>query len=251
MDKHQYTLSNRPPKELLRPLSPDRPDVTESAYTVDTGYFQLELDILALNQDATVESLQVAPLLFKLGLSNNVDLQLGFSPYSLTRTRSERGEVVEEQAVTPDLTLRLKVNLWGNDDGPTAFALLPFITVPTQNTGSVEGGLILPFAAELTEGWSLGSSTTVAFFANAADSGYHTEFVNTLVLSHELTAELGGFVEFVSVLSTEQGSSWVASGNAGLTYALTPDLLVDIGIRLGLTSAAEDQNVFLGMTLRF
>jgi hypothetical protein len=253
-DKSQYTMSNRPPRELLRPLSPDRPDVTESPYTVDTGYYQVELDALGFKQDAgqeQVESLRVAPMLLKLGLSNNVDFQVGFNPYNFTRTTLENGTIKEERSVVPDLTFRVKINLFGNDSGSTAFALLPFITVPIHGSGRVEGGVVFPFATEIGGGWSLGSSASVNFFGNKADDGYHTEFLNTLVLGHDITDELGGFVEFVSVLSTEQSSSWVATGNVGLTYALTPDLLLDASIRLGLTPAAEDKNISLGMTVRF
>ncbi len=253
-DKSQYTMSNRPPRELLRPLSPDRPDVTESPYTVDTGYFQVEMDALGFTQDAgqeQVESLRVAPLILKLGLSNNVDFQVGFNPYSFTRTTLENGTITEEQSAVPDLTFRVKINLSGNDSGSTAFALLPFLTIPTRGPGKVEGGIIFPFTTELGGGWGLGSSATVGLFGNKADDSYHTEVVNTLVLDHDITAELGGFVEFVSVLSTEQNSSWIATGNAGLTYALTPDLLLDASIRLGLTPAAEDKNISLGMTVRF
>ncbi len=42
-DKSQYSLFNPTPRELWRPLSADRPDFTESPYTVDASAVQLEM----------------------------------------------------------------------------------------------------------------------------------------------------------------------------------------------------------------
>ncbi len=43
-DKSGYNLFNPVPENLMRELSPDRPDETESPYTVDAGHYQLEMD---------------------------------------------------------------------------------------------------------------------------------------------------------------------------------------------------------------
>ena len=58
-----------------------------------------------------------------------------------------------------DLTLRLKMNFWGNDAGDTAFALMPFVTLPTHgrefgDQRHVTGGLIAPLAFTLPGEWS-------------------------------------------------------------------------------------------------
>src|SRR5437764_1052507 len=38
-DKSSYTLFNPTPLNLMRDLNPDRPDVTESPFTVDAGHY--------------------------------------------------------------------------------------------------------------------------------------------------------------------------------------------------------------------
>ena len=43
-DRNSYNLFCPVPEALLRELSPDRPDKTESPYTVDAGHFQLGMD---------------------------------------------------------------------------------------------------------------------------------------------------------------------------------------------------------------
>src|SRR2546423_6881645 len=51
VDKSRYTLFNPTPRSLMRELSADRPDITETPYTVDAGHFQLEMDILRYSYD--------------------------------------------------------------------------------------------------------------------------------------------------------------------------------------------------------
>jgi len=44
-DKSSFHFFNPTPRSLMRELSTDRPDKTESAYTVDAGHFQIESDL--------------------------------------------------------------------------------------------------------------------------------------------------------------------------------------------------------------
>ena len=46
-NKSQYHLFNPTPTGLMRELSTDRPDKTESPYTVDAGHLQIEVDLLS------------------------------------------------------------------------------------------------------------------------------------------------------------------------------------------------------------
>src|SRR5687767_14556340 len=74
-DKSGYHLFKPTPRELMREMSTDRPDKTESAYTVDAGHFQLEMDVVSYGydrhnvaRDHTVsDNLAIAPFNFKVG----------------------------------------------------------------------------------------------------------------------------------------------------------------------------------------
>lgn len=48
--KNQYHLFNPTPQELMREMSTDRPDKTESAYTVDAGHYQIEMSVLGYDE---------------------------------------------------------------------------------------------------------------------------------------------------------------------------------------------------------
>ncbi len=47
--KQRYNLFHPTPKDSLREMDPDRPNVTESPYTVDAGHVQYEADFCVMN----------------------------------------------------------------------------------------------------------------------------------------------------------------------------------------------------------
>jgi hypothetical protein len=53
--KSRYNLFHRTPVELRRPMTTDRPDRTESPYTVDAGLFQAEIDLFTYGSDASAD----------------------------------------------------------------------------------------------------------------------------------------------------------------------------------------------------
>lgn len=263
-DKSQYNLFNPTPPQMLREMSTDRPDKTESPYTVDAGHFQIEMDLANYSYDkhnpardgTIVRTWSIAPMNLKVGLLNNLDVQLVLQPHTYVHT-SDPAAGVSKQRGFGDITTRFKWNLWGNDGGTTAFALMPYFKLPTNQdllgngNRSVEFGLIAPLAVELPAGWGMGLMTQLDVVRDTTSSGYHPEFVNTVTFGHDIVGSLGGYVEFFSSVSTERGSSWVGTVDLGLTYALTKNIQLDAGINLGVTRAADDWNPFIGVSWRF
>jgi len=262
-NKSGYHLFNPTPRVLMREMSTDRPDKTESPYTVDAGHFQIEMDVFTYSydrynserRDVSAESLSIAPVNLKAGLFNNVDLQLVLETYTSVRIHDRDAGTVEKQRGFVDVTSRLKFNLWGNDGGPTAFAVMPYVKLPTNQdrlgNNSVEGGVIFPLAVALPHEFGLGVMTQFDFIRDEDDGGHHPEFVNSITLSHDLVGELGGYVEFFSVVSAESNSPWVGTFDVGFTYGLTEDIQLDAGVNIGATRSAEDWNPFLGISWRF
>jgi len=262
-EKGGYHLFKPTPRELMREMSTDRPDKTESAYTVDAGHFQIEMDVFNYaydrynteRADVRTESLAIAPMNLKLGLGNRVDLQLVLQTYNSVRIDDRRGGEVEKHRGFGDVIGRMKFNLWGNDGGRTALAVMPYVKLPTHQDGlgtrAVEGGLILPLAAELGYGFGLGIMTQFDCLRDETGGGHHAEFVNTLTLSHDIAGKLGGYVEFFSAVSAEKDAPWMGTLDLGFTYGLTADIQLDAGINIGVTRSAEDWNPFLGLSWRF
>ena len=232
--------------EELRPLSTDRPDTTESPYTVDAGHFQFEMELAAWAKDGRERELTLGELNAKVGLDKATDLQVVLPFYTHVRGGDEG---------FGDIEIRLKRNLWGNDEGATALALMPFIKLPTAHNDlgndEFEGGLILPFAFEGPAGWSCAVMAEGDIEADEDGSGHHFTAVTSATTSHDLSENTAAFFELVSVLSADSGADWEAYFNTGMTWAVTPTWQIDGGVRLGLTDAATDFTPFLGLSTKF
>ncbi|HEX2851783.1 MAG TPA: transporter [Opitutaceae bacterium] len=262
VDKRGYSLVNPTPVAAMRELSTDRPDQTESAYTVDAGHFQLEMDFVNFTTDRDrtaggdlrTRVLAIAPVNLKMGLLNHVDLQLMVDPRVEVRVEDRVAGTVMRASGFGDVTTRLKINFWGNDGGKTAFAIMPFVKWPLSasdiRNGETEGGVIFPLAVELPGGWGMGLMTEFDFVSDGG-GGYDTEWVNSITFAHDLTAKLGGYVEFFAVTSRAPGFKWQGQFDLGFTYALREDIQLDFGCNFGVTKSAPDFQPFVGISPRF
>jgi hypothetical protein len=255
-DKSRYHLFNPTPRDLMREMNTDRPDTTESPYTVDAGHFQVEMSFFDYGRDRAdgvhTETWTFGSMNLKAGLLNNVDLQVVFDAYTEERTR-ESG-VTGKATGFSDVTLRLKANLWGNNGGKTAFGIMPFVKIPSGtelSNDQWEGGLILPLAVSLTDRIGLGVMLEADFVHDDERGGYDVEWVHTATLGFDLTGKLEMYIEYVGVAGHEETFDYQASFNAGLIFSMTDNLVFDAGIRAGLNEAAEDFGVFTGMSIRF
>lgn len=256
-DKASFSLLNPTPMSAMRDMSTDRPDKTESPYTVDAGRFQIESDLVVYTRDhedgVTTQSLDVLPFNFKVGLTHDMDVQFVYGSFS--RVRVGAADFSDSEQGSGDLVIRVKRNLWGNDGGRTALGLMPFIKLPTNSLSSlnteVEGGLIVPLAIELREGVGLGLMTEVDILRAERSGGYEPTFINSATVSFDLTKKLGLYTEIYTERSAEAGARTVVTFDAGLTYAVNDNLQLDTGVNVGLTEAADDVSVFAGISQRF
>ena len=247
----------------MRELITDRPDQTESPYTVDAGHFQIEMDFLTWTldhersgrTDSELSEWNIVPVNLKVGLLNNVDLQLVFESYLHSHTEDHIARSGGTLSGAGDLATRLKMNFWGNDGGTTSFGMMPFVKWPLPESslrnGKTEGGVIFPLAVALPWGWDVGAMTEVDLNHDQGPAGYNSEFINSVTFGHSIVGKLSGYGEFFSNVSTAAGSSWIGTIDFGLTYALTEDVHLDYGCNIGLTDAADDLKAFTGISLRF
>jgi hypothetical protein len=190
----------------------------------------------------------------KVGLTHNIDFQIIPEVYKIVQTRPKGGKA-EETSGFGDLTLRMKVNLWGNDGGKTAFGIIPFVKLPTNQNqlgnNSVEGGIIFPLAIELSEKWDVGIMTEFDFNKNEADAGYNAGFVNSISFGYGINSQWSTYFELYTEVTTESGSQFIATFDTGLKYLVTENIQLDTGINIGLTQATEDLQPFVGISVRF
>jgi hypothetical protein len=262
-DKSAYSLFNPTPAAVLREMATDRPDQTESPYTVDAGHLQVEMDLFAHTRDhdtadganRVTRGYAFAASNLKIGLLNRVDLQLMLDTFVRVETDDRASGQRERRSGFGDVTTRLKLNLWGNDGGQTALALMPYVKAPTGgrrlSNGTVEGGLIVPLGVELPGGWSMGLMSELDVMLDADGAGHHPEFIHTVTFGHDIVGGLAGYVEFFSLISSDREAPWIGMVDCGLTWSLTANVRVDAGVNLGVTRSADDVNPFVGLSFRY
>lgn len=252
-----YNLFDPKPAADLRELSTDRPDTTESPYTVDAGHFQFEWEALSSGRDknsGVLTETWSSSINLKAGLTDNIDMQLVVEPYTYEKT-SERGSSETAEGIN-DTELRLKVNVWGNDSGDTAFAVMPFLRFPTHasafgDDGKMEGGVILPLAFSLPGDWSSAFMLEFDAVRNEENDGYAMEAVQSITFGHDISGALGGFLELVNIENNDGGIGNEAYFNAGLVYGIGNDGQLDAGFNAGISEEAEDARYFVGLSWRY
>lgn len=240
-----------------RDLSTDRPDRTESAYTVPQGMWQVELDFAnwTTNEDAGVETetLAVAPFNFKYGFGANTDIQFVVEPY----VQSNMTGLGLDESVSGfgEVTVRVKQNIWGNDGGSTALAVMPFVTFPTADDAlgggdDVAGGVIVPLAIEIGEGMGAGLMVQVNAMKDSSDD-YAPELVLSGTFAIDLTEQFGAYVELYASKFDDIGEETLATFDAGMTFSPESNLQFDAGANVGLNEHTDDLQIFVGMSRRW
>ncbi len=262
IDKSTFHWLHPTPREWMRDLSTDRPDQTESPYTVDAGHVQFEWDLAnaTLDRDRSgggdlsTRIFGLGGVNAKVGLLNQVDLQCVWDGYVNSRVTDHQTGAVSNASDAGNLQTRLKINLWGNDKGRTALAFMPFIQWPLPASairqGKLEGGVILPFAMDLGGGWGLGAQTEVDVVHDGSN-GRDLEYFNTVTVGHDLVGNLAFYLEFAALVTPESDGPWQGQVDLGFTYGIGDNVQIDFGCNFGVTRSAPDYNPFLGLTLRF
>ncbi len=231
----------------LRPLSTDRPDITESPYTVDAGHFQMEMDAARYTVDAGLSSYSFANTNLKLGITNFWDMQLVVE--SLVGLEEPDGV----NWGFGDLIARSKFNIFGNDEGNVAFGVMPWAKFPTagsRGNDAIEGGLITLLGVGLPADFSTGFMVEGDMMKNELDDDYHFELLTTATLGHPIYGPLGAYVELFGTHSTEAGAEYALGVDGGLTYLVSERIQLDGGAAVGITEAAEDLSVFSGISFK-
>jgi hypothetical protein len=248
-----YSWANPTPAGQLRELATDRPDATESPFTVDVGHVQLELDLVnhTRNRLDGVRTTEwgVAPFNLRFGIQTDFELGIFLTPY-VRSTEEPRGGPRVTTSGVGDTTVRAKWNFFGNNGGGSASGLIVDVKLPTAARGlgndKVEGAFILPVACDLPGGWSFGAMTGVG----AAHDGarYRALYTTTATLGHEVAKDVDGYVEITS----EAGiGPHLCTFNVGLTWLLDANRQVDAGVNCGVSRAAPDVTYFVGFSRRY
>ena len=257
-----YTLFNPVPDDQMRPFCTDRPTKGTGPCTVDAGHIQIESDILNMtfqNSDGVVTDTYVytSPNV-KLGITNNMDVELNLSPFVDVVVHDHRTGQRAEISGFGDMFLRVKTGLFGNGAGSFSAAFDPYVKLPTApvgiGNGVVEEGAVVPLQFNLGDVWSLSVVPEIDVLKNADDDGRHTAGVVALGITRAISAQVSASAEYwinedgepggtVTQDSFDVAATWQPPG--------TTDLQFDVGSNFGLNANTPAAQLYFGISHRF
>jgi hypothetical protein len=251
-----------PVSSELREFTTDRPDVTESPFTVDPGHVQIETTLLGYTRSrrdaagVVTDTYEFGTTNVRIGVTERLEVNVVWQPYGIVDARG--GGATTRGVGSVDL--RAKLNLWGNEGasapGDTALALLPYVTLPTDSDNQVGEaepafGLIVPLAIEMGGGFGLGLNAAVNFTRPDRATPYDAAILTSASLGYAWREGLGSYAEVVWEFSRGPGAGDIVSLNTGMTIGLGTDWQLDMGVNIGASSAADPISPFLGISARF
>jgi hypothetical protein len=257
-EKNRYWLFNPVPADQMRSFSTDRPTKSNVPYTVDAGHFQYETDLVNFTHQVTgtmrTDTLLVPNPTFKVGVTNNADFEINV-PIAGVRANG---------AVTPvnalwgigDTFVRSKINVWGDDGGGTAAAIIPYVKAPSApigiGNGAVEGGFIGTVALNLPNSFVLLLVPEIDVLKDSLNDGYHGNYVFDLNLSREVIKNVTAYVELWSAYNADPtAKATLASFDTALAWVFLPNIQIDLGANFGLTAATPAVQIYAGLSQRF
>lgn len=232
----------------VRPLSADRPDRTESPYTVPPGHLQLESDLVSRAGFGDRAATDAGTVNLKAGLHRALDLQLVTVVHATQWAPPVGGPPVREATWLPSLGLRLKWNLAGNDSGPSAVGMLSYVEFPfLEDDVPTTTGVLFPFAAALPAAFGFGAMAGIE-----RSEGEGSSLVASATIGRPIAPRLGAFVEGFATWAWDGGPAEVneSTFDWGLTFDANESLRFDLGAYHGLSRGTEDTRWFAGLTWR-
>lgn len=199
----QTAIAQQTPSDLPLAFELDQLETPQSPIPVDSS-----LDNLGFDSQTGVANL--ATMNLELGLTHALNLQVAMSPLCYQVGNLGSG----------DTTVRLKWNLWGNDGEASAFALMPYVKLPSASAGFgnglIEGGIVAPLELGGPGDFGLGLLAQIDLVGDD-EAEYRPAFLFTGTLSHALLGAADVFVEVEALFPSTTIDDAAISLNSGLS----------------------------------
>lgn len=240
-------------------LVTDRPDQTESSVVVPRGWVQLEVGWGFTRYDeggVRLEVHEVPASLLRVGLSRKVELRIGWTGFVDAEARAGRFELSEDGV--GDAELGAKISLGEERGKRPEMALLVGTSVPVGDdaftSDRFDPNLRLAFSHTLSERVGLGYNVGLGFGSELGGDGERhtlsTAFY-TVALGFGLSDQWGAFVELFGDVPASASGDSSHSFDGGFTYLVRDNLQLDLAGGVGLSDAADDWFVGLGLSVRW
>lgn len=243
-----------------RSYCPARPGLDTPACTIAPGRVSVETSLVdwTLQQDPSQRSdtVLIGDTLVRIGLTDNIEAQVGWTPYGHVRTRDKLAGTVDSAGAIGDAMLGFKVNLHHPDGSGLSAAIQPFVTIPIGGNplgaGDWGGGVVAPVDYALNDTLSLQFTPEVDAAVDQDGNGRHFAASGTVGLGVALSKKVSMTEEFQILRDADpSGKTWQALESTSLAWMAKDNLQLDIGAVAGLNHDAPDIELYVGVARRF
>jgi hypothetical protein len=241
------------------PMVTDRPDATESSSIVPRGLFQFEVGWTHTENDeggVEFENDAAPEVLLRAGLSERIELRVGFGGYQWAETTIAGGGSIDGEGAA-DSSLGIKLRLATEQGGRPEMALIGAVSLPTGDdlftTDEVDPAFRLTFSNTLSDRLSLGYNVGAAWASETDGGGDEDRLARaewTAALGIGATDRLSFFVELFGDAALSAHGSARTLIDGGATYLLRENVQFDLFVGSGLSDAAEDWFGGVGISFR-
>mgnify|MGYP001164299383 FL=1 len=246
-------------KKTLPPISTDRPDNSDSPYTISKNTFQFETGVNYVSENPlglSIKTLTINTGLFRYGFLDNLELRIGYDfidekkNYSYSSTNDYKTFKISESSngLNP-LLLGFKFLIQNESKGNPGIGFvsnlyLPFSTskdLKPKNTGA-------DFKFALSHSLNKTHNISYNIGVQWGNTEYFLDYIYSLVYGISIKDRLGLFFEVYGYIPEKSNSNnyW----DSGITYLINNNSQIDMSIGSGIES---DQLIYLnfGFSQRF
>lgn len=234
---------------------PNRPSLGSSGCTTLPGQVQVEMSgvewQLDNNADQRVDTVRFADTLARIGVGPKTEVQLGWSPQAIARSRDKVSGAVSRVSGISDLTLAIRQNITHSDGHGLSTAIQPFVTLPTGrgeiSDGTWSAGAVVPVVYELNDTWSLGLTGQAAAQADEDRHGRHLDASGILEVGYTVSSSVTAFGDFMLEQDNDPAQHVTMTRLAGsLAWQPTKRTQLDVLAVAGLNRSTPDVQLALG-----
>jgi hypothetical protein len=228
-------------------IEPDRPDLTNGAHLVDRGMLQLEAGVLHA-RSGSINRSTGTPIGLRIGILARLEARISSDGFLY---QTSRGVSVHGAG---NVQIGAKLRVIDGGDGEPILSLLPSINLPVASAANGLGSGDADVTLDLLTGADLGraSHVDVNYGIGEIGGGGQARFTQHLIsvsVSHNVTDKLSPYVEAYWFSKLQPDGDQILALDWGFIHALSPRLVVDGGVGVGLTSNTPDFSVFAGMSM--
>jgi hypothetical protein len=231
---------------LPDPIQADRPDLTESAFLVPKGYFQMEHGLSIEDTDPGYVYAYPSSL-WKYGINDNFELRLTTEYLHIDRA----GDDLDVKGFSP-FSLGLKARLGEQRGVLPKTAFIGHLYFPTIGNEAFD---ITYFAPTMRLAFynAIGSMFSVSYNVGAEWTGESAEpnFIYSLAAGLAISDRLSVYGEVYGSTPQREDDTMELRADAGLTYLLSNNFLLDFSAGQGITDNAPERYVAFGFSYRF